>query len=108
MIIFNHFGVSTNAIFQVSYATQLTAWSAGPEAGVAVAGLAQQASKLQLGKVHRWPLVRLNLPDSKQILILCFTSTLIRLVESGVELEEWEEALENLRELADCYSAEDF
>ena len=71
MIIFNNFGVSTNAIFQVSYATQLTAWSAGPEAGVAVAGLAQQASKLQLGKVHRWPLVRLNLPDSKQILILC-------------------------------------
>ena len=32
----------------------------------------------------------------------------LRLVESGVELEEWEEALENLRELADCYSAEDF
>ena len=103
MIIFNHFGVSTNAIFQVSYATQLTAWSAGPEAGVAVAGLAQQASKLQLGKVHRWPLVRLNLP----LLILCSTLHL-RLVESGVELEEWEEALENLRELADCYSAEDF
>ena len=32
----------------------------------------------------------------------------LRLVESGVELEEWEEALENLRELVDCYSAEDF
>ena len=32
----------------------------------------------------------------------------LRLVESGVELEEWEEALENLRELADCYSVEDF
>ena len=83
MIIFQSFEVSTNSTFQVSYATQLTAWSAGPEAGVAVAGLAQQASKLQLGKVHR-------------------------LVESGVELEEWEEALENLRELADCYTEEDF
>ena len=32
----------------------------------------------------------------------------LRLVESGVELEEWEEALENLRELADCYSVKDF
>ena len=32
----------------------------------------------------------------------------LRLVESGVELEEWEEALENLRELADCYTEEDF
>ena len=38
---------------QVSYVTQLTAWSAGPEAGAAVSGLAQKASKLQLGKVHR-------------------------------------------------------
>ena len=54
MVILQSFGVSTNATFQVSYATQLTAWSAGPEAGVAVAGLAQQASKLQLGKVHRF------------------------------------------------------
>ena len=34
-------------------------------------------------------------------------SCLIRLTESGVEVEEWEEALESLRELADCYS-EDF
>jgi len=67
----------------VSYVTQLTAWSAGPEAGAAVSGLAQKASKLQLGKVHR-------------------------LTESGVEVEEWEEALESLRELADCYSEEDF
>ena len=35
-------------------------------------------------------------------------SCLIRLTESGVEVEEWEEALESLRELADCYSEEDF
>ena len=35
-------------------------------------------------------------------------SRLIRLTESGVEVEEWEEALESLRELADCYSEEDF
>ena len=97
----------------MSYATQLTAWSAGPEAGVAVAGLAQQASKLQLGKVHRLLDIRFNLHD-KNIFrpILCFHISLLnihlRLVESGVELEEWEEALENLRELADCYSVEDF
>ena len=35
-------------------------------------------------------------------------SCLIRLTESGVEVEEWEEALESLRELADCYTEEDF
>ena len=104
----------SKTIFQVSYATQLTAWSAGPEAGVAVAGLAQQASKLQLGKVHRLPVICFNLLDSKYtfLLILCLYISLLnvhlRLVESGVELEEWEEALENLRELADCYSVEDF
>ena len=98
----------------MSYATQLTAWSAGPEAGVAVAGLAQQASKLQLGKVHRLLVICFNLHDDKYtfLLILWFNISLLnihlRLVESGVELEEWEEALENLRELADCYSVEDF
>ena len=47
----NHFSTYFN--LQVSYVTQLTAWSAGPEAGAAVSGLAQKASKLQLGKVHR-------------------------------------------------------
>ena len=53
-----------------------------PTAGTAVAGLAAQAGRLQLGKVHR-------------------------LVESGVEGEEWEEALEGLRQLADSYTEDE-
>ena len=66
----------------VTFTTQLTAWAAGPTAGTAVAGLAAQAGRLQLGKVHR-------------------------LVESGVEGEEWEEALEGLRQLADSYTEDE-
>ena len=87
----------------MSYVTQLTAWSAGPEAGAAVSGLAQKASKLQLGKVHRLCYCENVKKTSSETF-----SRLIRLTESGVEVEEWEEALESLRELADCYSEEDF
>ena len=69
-----------------------------------MSGLAQKASKLQLGKVHRLCFtVIMSLETSSETV-----SCLIRLTESGVEVEEWEEALESLRELADCYSEEDF
>ena len=88
----------------MSYVTQLTAWSAGPEAGAAVSGLAQKASKLQLGKVHRLCFTVMMFFKTRSETVSC----LIRLTESGVEVEEWEEALESLRELADCYTEEDF
>ena len=69
-----------------------------------MSGLAQKASKLQLGKVHRlYFTVIMSLETSSETV-----SCLIRLTESGVEVEEWEEALESLRELADCYTEEDF
>lgn len=69
-----------------------------------MSGLAQKASKLQLGKVHRLCFtVIMSLETSSETV-----SCLNRLTESGVEVEEWEEALESLRELADCYTEEDF
>ena len=67
----------------VTFTTQLTAWLAGPTAGVAVASLADKSSRLQPGKVHR-------------------------LQESGVEGEEWGEAVERIRSLAGCYVEEDY
>ena len=67
----------------VSYTTQLTSWAAGPTAGVAAASLARQAGRLVLGKIHR-------------------------LGESGVEVEEWQEAVERIRELASSYTEEEY
>lgn len=67
----------------VEFTTQVTGWEAGPTAGGAVVSLTKAATRINLHKVHR-------------------------LGESGVEQEEWEEAVERIRDLADSYTHTDF
>ena len=66
----------------VSFTTAMTCWSAGPESHHSLASLNARAAKVNLAKLHR-------------------------LTESGVDSEDWSDALETLRQQIDNFSEDD-
>ena len=63
----------------VTFTTALTSWETGPAAQASLQCLTSRAGRVNLGKLHR-------------------------LAESGVETDEWREALENLTHHSELYS----
>jgi len=82
----NSFGEITSETRQdnlgVQFSTAMTSWSAGPSSSVSLKLLLERVGKIKLSKLHR-------------------------LVETGVDDEEWEESIETLKHQLDNFSEEE-
>ena len=63
----------------MTFSTALTSWETGPAARASLMNLTSRAGRVNLAKVHR-------------------------LAESGLEAEEWREAVESLSQHCELYS----
>lgn len=82
----NNFGEISSEMRQdnigVQFSTAMTSWSAGPSSSTSLKLLLERVGKLKLSKLHR-------------------------LVETGVDDDEWEESIETLKHQLDNFSEEE-